>query len=372
MSLAFDLPEDLTIDPVVVTSEFDDLPAVQPLPIEPLATEVVEITETAEAAEPQAVASQGADALAPAEPTIDAMDSEKYWLLLDLTGQLADAERYRLQCEAELQECREATKQAKDSLSHATSRCHAVTEKIMAEITGNAQRIARDSMESQPRPVSISQVIEPTSQADDDDESWKDTPTAEVLADVKGLGKKKLEALIEVAPTIGALEELRATCYNGDFREVLPSGFGEKIADAIEAATMEFVRKYGSAKMSCAEQVKLNGLPKAEAEPAKAETEIDDSEWSLKKEEVEAMVEATRQEAESLDWSIEDCTYREDDKSTHEETLAGYANFYEPQSTFYDFPKHYSVKQIERWIDGWVSAERLELLKSVGDEFSDL
>jgi hypothetical protein len=73
---------------------------------------------------------------------------------------------------------------------------------------------------------------------------WRDTPTEKLLAGVKGLGAKKLEAIIELAPTAGKLEALRGEASMGHrlFKDVLPKGCGETLADEIENRLLECVK----------------------------------------------------------------------------------------------------------------------------------
>lgn len=70
------------------------------------------------------------------------------------------------------------------------------------------------------------------------DEEWKSVPTSRIFEGktIKGLGKKKIEAVCDVAPTIGELEELRnqASLKHLHFCKMLPKGIGEELADAIQ------------------------------------------------------------------------------------------------------------------------------------------
>lgn len=70
------------------------------------------------------------------------------------------------------------------------------------------------------------------------DEEWKAVPTSRIFEGktIKGLGKKKIEAVCDVAPTIGELEELRnrASLKHLHFCKMLPKGIGEELADAIQ------------------------------------------------------------------------------------------------------------------------------------------
>ncbi len=84
-------------------------------------------------------------------------------------------------------------------------------------------------------PIAIAGVInkEPSQ-----DEDWKSVPTAKIFEGktIKGLGPKKIEAVCDVAPTLGELEELRnqASLKHLHFCKMLPKGIGEELADAIQ------------------------------------------------------------------------------------------------------------------------------------------
>ncbi len=70
------------------------------------------------------------------------------------------------------------------------------------------------------------------------DEEWKSVPTSKIFEGktIKGLGPKKIEAVCDVAPTLGELEELRnqASLKHLHFCKMLPKGIGEELADAIQ------------------------------------------------------------------------------------------------------------------------------------------
>lgn len=87
-----------------------------------------------------------------------------------------------------------------------------------------------------------------TSEATNVDTTWRLIKTADIISeDMEGLGPKKREALIHEYPTFGDLEDARASAYakfGGDFKEVLPDGFGEKLAGRIEDACYDALMKH--------------------------------------------------------------------------------------------------------------------------------
>lgn len=78
------------------------------------------------------------------------------------------------------------------------------------------------------------------------DDSWKAIPTLQVLQGIKGMGDKKAEAIYELAPTLGDLEELRAQAglLHKPFASVLPRGIGGNLSDEIENKIIDAVTKH--------------------------------------------------------------------------------------------------------------------------------
>lgn len=75
---------------------------------------------------------------------------------------------------------------------------------------------------------------------------WRDEPIDSLFDGIKGFGKKKLDALLEVCPTAGAFEDLRgqASREHKQFREVLPKGFGQATTDEMEERFLNWLAKY--------------------------------------------------------------------------------------------------------------------------------
>jgi hypothetical protein len=84
-------------------------------------------------------------------------------------------------------------------------------------------------------PIAIAGVI---NSEPNQDEEWKSVPTSKIFEGktIKGLGPKKVEAVCDVAPTLGELEDLRnqASLKHLHFCKMLPKGIGEELADAIQ------------------------------------------------------------------------------------------------------------------------------------------
>lgn len=78
------------------------------------------------------------------------------------------------------------------------------------------------------------------------DETWRNIPMAKLIEGIKGMGPKKAEAILELTPTVGAWEELRAKAGKAfkQMSEVLPKGIGGNIADEIEERVFSAVRDH--------------------------------------------------------------------------------------------------------------------------------
>lgn len=78
------------------------------------------------------------------------------------------------------------------------------------------------------------------------DMTWRELSLAPLLDGIKGLGKKKLEALLELCPTIGDWEELRAKAgvAHKPVSDVLPKGIGGSITDEIEERVYLAIKKH--------------------------------------------------------------------------------------------------------------------------------
>jgi hypothetical protein len=79
------------------------------------------------------------------------------------------------------------------------------------------------------------------------DITWRELSLAPLLDGIKGLGAKKLEALLELCPTIGHWEELRAKAgvAHKPVSDVLPKGIGGSITDEIEERVYLAIKKHG-------------------------------------------------------------------------------------------------------------------------------
>lgn len=83
--------------------------------------------------------------------------------------------------------------------------------------------------------------------------AWRAVSLSELFREpIKGLGAKKQEALIDLCPTLGDLEDLRATVGRAasQFHELLPKGIGLETASTIEDRLLDWIARNPKA---CAE-----------------------------------------------------------------------------------------------------------------------
>lgn len=160
-------------------------------------------------------------------------DSERrFWTELDLIAKIAECSREIEESEACLESLKNQTKEAKEFLKG--------QEVLLRRLSSRL----RDVVSGKPLPVEPGKVIDANCTEEKQPSSeWRDHPTKDLLADTKGIGKAKLESIIELAPTAGHLEDLRgqASLECKSFRELLPKGCGQAMADTIEQALIDWI-----------------------------------------------------------------------------------------------------------------------------------
>ena len=158
-----------------------------------------------------------------------------FWDKCETLGKIKDCARMIQEVEGEIDGYQDQIKEAKE-----------VLKGQQALLARYSTQLA-DILDGHPLPRN---PAAPAGQADADDPasggSWRDTPTAKLLEGIKGMGAKKLEAIIEIAPTAGKLESLRgeASMEHKAFKDVLPKGCGEALADEIENRLVDHVAKF--------------------------------------------------------------------------------------------------------------------------------
>ncbi len=159
--------------------------------------------------------------------------------LLDAKEELSQLAIRRSELEAELKNIKAEEKGALKHLQILINRgpIYPKEQSKLQEAVANSDGSASEKLSKyDPQPQQDSQEEGNESDASPLDESWKLKPTAEVIDGIRGLGKKKLEAITDLAPTLGDLVELQALAglEHKPFHKVLPDGVGQSMADEIE------------------------------------------------------------------------------------------------------------------------------------------
>lgn len=108
------------------------------------------------------------------------------------------------------------------------------------------RKLCRSLTQSMPLFDSVTLTNPTTSKSDITNDAWRNAPIEDLrLESISGFGAKKREALYDLCPTIGKLEDLRAEASVAcmPFATKLPKGFGEGLAEKIEDAIVRWVAK---------------------------------------------------------------------------------------------------------------------------------
>lgn len=147
---------------------------------------------------------------------------------------IQNAELLIREAEAEVEECKSDLKIAKERLER-------MVDRMRTAASASANDANRPLLpENQPE----SSADEP---GDADPDAWR-TIAISILweSEFKGLGGKKIEALIEEVPTLGSFEDLRVQV--GDkfehLSKALPQGIGESLADELENRHLMYVAEW--------------------------------------------------------------------------------------------------------------------------------
>jgi hypothetical protein len=256
-----------------------------------------------------------------------------FWEEVRLLGALRESESERDVVETELITARGRQKELQAELNNLSIKIPQL-EQDLEDCCENTLRAAKQlwrlkqpGSDQEPQPA----AIEPPPASEqpalpapvEESTEWRNLATAELLAGITGLGKKKLDGICELAPTVGHLEDLRGEGSKQfkQFHEMLPKGCGQGIASMIEDRLTLHVRKHSPNA--------TGGNPLADE-----------------------LLQAFRQKVASESWQATDCV---PDAHDTEQTHLGYAAFNEgkPHSAL---PTQ-NPELARQWMLGWVCAE---------------
>jgi len=343
MTMTMEAPETLTDEPVTIAK---DSGTSMDQSSETLAEEVNRVAEFK--------TEQQAEVLAEAASVID-NDERRFWMEIECLAKIKDCTRNIEMTESEIDDYQSSIKDSKEFLKGETIRLRRLGSELADIIDGkplpidpNKAKAPQESMELAGKPMELAEA---------EDTTWRKMPTSELLQGLKGLGAKKLDTICDAAATVGDLEDLRgeASRSHKSFKEVLPDGFGQKIADAIEDRLIEHVAKFASP--SAEEQVKLNVVTSLDP----AITEYADGCRSKN-----AIFRKAGAEKESF--------ILDDDDNNDDLFLVGY-NAYMEGTSLSDCPiveDKGTHSFDENWVQGWVNAETVANWVDDDDEYEDV
>ncbi len=174
------------------------------------------------------------------ETSQEDIDERLWWDKVEVMGRIKDCARMIEEYESEIDGYQEQIKEAKEVLKGQQALLHRYSSQLADIMDGRP--LPRNP--NQPQQDESSDTITSVGESDGAGD-WRDYPTDQLLSGVKGLGAKKLDAITEAAPTAGKLEELRgqASVQHKHFKEVLPKGCGESMADEIENRLIDLIAK---------------------------------------------------------------------------------------------------------------------------------
>lgn len=170
-------------------------------------------------------------------------EERRFWATIAVKGKMADCGRDIRQAEARIEKLKAEIKEEKEFLKGEQIRLTRLAGELADIIDGHP--LPKDP-NAKPEPEQPDQGGDAESEGSDGNApNWRVMETGQLLDGMKGLGAKKLEALCDAAPTAGDLEDLRGEASRAhlSFKDKLPAGFGQKIADAIEDRLIEHVAK---------------------------------------------------------------------------------------------------------------------------------
>lgn len=274
------------------------------------------------------------------------LTEELFWARAELLGKLASSEQELELNERRLTEAKarhESVTQEKLELEEKMPTLKGMVEQCrtaVIDVARDLSVIVREKKLPTPRKNELvvrdastpnagdKSAVNTESSTEQEDTSWRAYSTAELLKGVEGIGKTKLEAIIDLAPTVGHLQDLRvqASTELKLFKDLLPKGCkGEKTSDAVDSAVCNFVADW--------DKKQALGAPTAKGI-------------------AELLYKEFRQQATDEPWLPEDCEVGEGDS---EYTHAGFTACTEGKP--YTSLPFTDEDKARPWIIGFVCAE---------------
>jgi hypothetical protein len=191
------------------------------------------------------------------QPTEEDLAERLWWDKCDTLAKIKACARMIEEVEAEVDEHQIAIKEAKEVLKGQQALLSRYSSQLADILDGHPLPVNPNAAEG---PVISSGATGASDGGPGAAEDWRDYPTAKLLEGVKGMGPKKLEAIIEEAPTVGKLEDLRgqASMAHKSFQQVLPKGCGETMAEEIENRLESYIRDWTASQTTEDEGIDSN------------------------------------------------------------------------------------------------------------------
>lgn len=235
MATVIDMPESLVDDDVLFDSDEieagDEAAAAE---IESAPVEPGEPDEEEEEEEPEQ----------PTEGQPEPESSDGGGFELQCLVDIYEAELECRRCEAEIAELKQSLKDSKDTYNAAVITLRRLCYDAKPErksVTPAPVTIQYDSTQ----PV-FGGLVDQPEETEPESLDWRNVLLANIgINGIKGLGKKKREALTELCPTLGAFEDLRAKVGKdaATLQELLPKGIGQAMADELEELVLNWLTK---------------------------------------------------------------------------------------------------------------------------------
>jgi hypothetical protein len=263
------------------------------------------------------------------------IDDQKFWAEMRLVSVMNGLETQRHELEVDLAEAKEKLASAEEALSTERAAVREIESQIKSvtdEFLDSARKLCKIASggaltELDAHLDSTSTNGDGASKTEAEDDGYRSHPTSALLAVIPGAAKKK-EKLLEIAPTVGHVQDLRqqASLEHKQFKEVLPRGCGEGFAQAVDDVVCEFIARW----------MRQRNSPTNFADNLVAEIRI---------------------AAKNNGWTRDDCEIK---GSENEFVKAGFAAFNEGRP-------HTDVSQdneanAKQWMTGWVGGEVLKSL----------
>lgn len=242
--------------------------AVEPTPAPPAAAEIVK--EVAEF-----IVGADRDYCSPSDSTEPAPAPTDPELAAEMAQQqrIADAEQEYLQASMRVNEIEDEIAEKKAGLKEAKELQQALYVRLLAiqagELDADDEEDEEDGEDS--GDLDSTEIYDPENHhipqatTASSDEAWRKQPLRDIIEGTAGCGQKKLDAICEQLPTLGAFVDLQASAGGVGIHTEMPKGVGRGLCDALEEKVLNWLSanrdKFGEAIETETPAVPANETP---------------------------------------------------------------------------------------------------------------